>query len=193
MTPSEPWLRPAARFSNPSYRKGSAFLGQLMKQASYPGEGVKPRFWRPMAGPYPPTPESPPWGQGTRSQPTNTATVSSILVLQYTPFILLSLAMYFQLYSKNIWSTKINSKCFKDPNVRHDTVKLLDENIGETLWHKSQQHFQSPKAKEIKAKINKWDLIKLKHFAQQRKPSTKWKDNLQNGRKYLQMMQPTRS
>ena len=39
---------------------------------------------------------------------------------------------------------------------------------------------------------NKWDLIKLKAFAQQRKPSTKIKDNLWNGRKYLQMMWPNK-
>ena len=42
---------------------------------------------------------------------------------------------------------------------------------------------------EIKAKINKQELIKLKSFSQQRKPSTKRKDNLWNGRKYLQMIQ----
>ena len=49
----------------------------------------------------------------------------------------------------------------------------------------------SPRAMEIKTKINKWDLIKLKPFAQQRKPQTKQKDNPQNGRKYSQTMQLT--
>ena len=46
----------------------------------------------------------------------------------------------------------------------------------------------SPKAKEIKAKINKWDQLNLKAFAQQRKLSAKWKDNLRNGTKELQMI-----
>ena len=46
----------------------------------------------------------------------------------------------------------------------------------------------SPQAKETKAKINKWDYIKLKTSA----PSTKQKDNLSDGRRYLQMIYPLR-
>ena len=63
--------------------------------------------------------------------------------------------------------TKINSKWLKDLNTRCDTVKLLGENIDKTLSdinHSNVLIAQSPKAIEIKAKINKWDLIKLKMF-----------------------------
>ena len=62
---------------------------------------------------------------------------------------------------------KINSKRLKDLNIRHDTIKLLEENIGKTLSDINCSNAfldQSPKAKEIKAKINKWDLIKLTSF-----------------------------
>ena len=54
---------------------------------------------------------------------------------------------------------EINSKWIKDLNVRPDTIKLLVENIGSTLWHKSQQYFLdlSPTVKEMNAKINKWE------------------------------------
>ena len=60
---------------------------------------------------------------------------------------------------------KKNSKWIKDLNVRPDIIKLLEKNIGSTLWHKLQQdHFKpSPRVMEI-TKINKWDLIKLKNF-----------------------------
>ena len=63
--------------------------------------------------------------------------------------------------------TKTNSKWFKDLNIRHDTIKLLEGNIGKTfsdINHSNVFLGQSPKAKEIKAKLNKWDLIKLISF-----------------------------
>ena len=60
--------------------------------------------------------------------------------------------------------TRINSKWIKDLNVRLDTIKLLKENIGRTLSDINCSNILfldlSSKAKETKAKINKWDLIK---------------------------------
>ena len=60
---------------------------------------------------------------------------------------------------------KIDSKWFKNLNKRLDTIKLLEENIGKTAFLDLNQINiflnQSPKAKEIRAKINKWDQIKL--------------------------------
>ena len=62
---------------------------------------------------------------------------------------------------------KINSKWLKDLNIRHSTIKLLEKNIGKTFFDINCSNIfldQSPKGKEIKAKINKWDLIKLISF-----------------------------
>ena len=63
--------------------------------------------------------------------------------------------------------TKINSKWIKDLNVRPETIKLLEENIGKTLSeiNHSRILYDPPlRIMEIKAKINKRDLIKLKSF-----------------------------
>ena len=66
--------------------------------------------------------------------------------------------------------TKINSKCIKDLNVRPETIQLLEENIGKKPFdinHSRILYEPPPRVMEIKAKINKWDLIKLS--SQQRK------------------------
>ena len=63
--------------------------------------------------------------------------------------------------------TKINSKWLKNLNIRHDIIKPLEENIGKTFSDINLTNVflgQSPKAIEIKAEINKWDLIKLTSF-----------------------------
>ena len=63
--------------------------------------------------------------------------------------------------------TKINSKWIKGLSVRPDTVKFLDENIGRTLYdinHSKILFDPAPREMEIKTKINKWDLMKLKSF-----------------------------
>ena len=68
---------------------------------------------------------------------------------------------FFKLY------IKINSKWIKYLNVRPETIKLLEENIGKTLFdvnHSSILYDPPPRILEIKAKINKWDLIKIKSF-----------------------------
>ena len=62
---------------------------------------------------------------------------------------------------------KINSKWTKELNVRAETIKLLEENIGRThsdINHSKILYDPPPRVMEIKTKINKWDLIKLKSF-----------------------------
>ena len=59
--------------------------------------------------------------------------------------------------------TKISSKWIKDLNIRRETIKLLVENLGKTLSdinHSKNLYYLPPSVMEIKAKINKWDLIK---------------------------------
>ena len=64
-------------------------------------------------------------------------------------------------------NTKINSKWIKDLNVRPETIKLLEENVGKTLSEVNLSRIlydPPPRVMERKAKINNWDLIKLKSF-----------------------------
>ena len=90
---------------------------------------------------------------------------------------------------------KINSRWIRDLNVRPDTIKLLEENIGRTLFdinHSKIFFDPPPRVMEIKTKINKWDLMKLKSFCTAKETMTRQKDNPQTGRKYLQMNQRTK-
>ena len=63
--------------------------------------------------------------------------------------------------------TKVNSKLIKDLNVRPETIKLLEENIGRTPNDINQSKIlydPPPRVMEIKTEVNTWDLIKLKSF-----------------------------
>ena len=74
--------------------------------------------------------------------------------------------------------TKINSKWIKDLNVRPDTIKLLEENIGRTLFdiNHSKTFFDPlPRVMEIKTKIKKWNLMKLKSFCKAKENINKMK------------------
>ena len=74
--------------------------------------------------------------------------------------------------------TKINSNWIKDLNIRPETRKLLEENIGKTLSDKNHSKIlydPPPRILEIKAKINKWELMKLKSFCATKETISKMK------------------
>ena len=77
--------------------------------------------------------------------------------------------------------TNINSKWLKYSNIRQDTIKLLEENIGKTFSDINLMNIfsgQSPKATEIKAIINQWDLIKMTSFCTAKATKKKTKRQL---------------
>jgi len=82
--------------------------------------------------------------------------------------------------------TKINSKWIKDLNVRPEIIKFLEENLSKTLSdinHSRILYDPPSRVMKIKAKINKWDLIKLKSFCTTKETISKVKRRPQNGRK----------
>ena len=63
--------------------------------------------------------------------------------------------------------TKINSRWIKDLNISHDTIKVLEQNVGRKISNIPHDNIftdMSPRARDIKERINKWDLIKTKNF-----------------------------
>ena len=63
--------------------------------------------------------------------------------------------------------TKVNLKWIKDLNVSHETIKLLEDNVGKNLLSINMRNFflnTSPQARETKEKMNTWDYMKLKSF-----------------------------
>ena len=71
--------------------------------------------------------------------------------------------------------TKINSRWIKDLNIRLNTIKTLGKNLGKAIQDIGiGKNFvtKTPKESATKAKIDKWNLIKLKSSAQQNKLSS---------------------
>ena len=85
--------------------------------------------------------------------------------------------------------TKINSKWFRDLNVRQESIKIL-ENTGNNLFELGHRNFlqdTSMKARETKAKMNYWDFIKIKSFCtakdtvnKTKRPPTEWENIFAN-------------
>ena len=87
--------------------------------------------------------------------------------------------------------TKLNSKWMKDLDVRQESIKILEENIGCNLFdigHSNFFHDTSPKPRETKEKMNLWDFIKIKSFCTAKETVKKLKGSPWNGRIYLQMI-----
>ena len=84
--------------------------------------------------------------------------------------------------------TKITQNRLKTLNVRPETIKLLEENIGRTLDDINQSKIlydPPPRVMEIKVKVNMWDLIKLKNFCTEKETINKVKRQPSEWKKIL--------
>ena len=87
--------------------------------------------------------------------------------------------------------TKINSRWIKDLNISCNTIKVLEKNIGRKISDIACSNIftsMSPRARDIKDRINKWDLIKIKSFCMAKENSieikrepTVWENIFDNG------------
>ena len=97
----------------------------------------------------------------------------------------------FDKVGKNIHWTKdglFNKWCWE--NVRQESIKILEENTGNTLFKLSHSNFlqdKSTKAKETKAKMNYCDYIKIRSFFTAKDTVNKTKRQPKEWRRYLQM------
>ena len=74
--------------------------------------------------------------------------------------------------------TKINSRWIKDLDISHKTIKVLEENIGRKISDISRSNIftdMSPRTRNIKQRMNKWDLVKIKSFCMAKENSIKMK------------------
>ena len=91
--------------------------------------------------------------------------------------------------------TKINSRWIQDLNIRPNTIKKLEENIGKIIQDigiGKDFMTKTPKAMTIKANIDKWDLIKLQSFCTAKESIIRGISNQQNGKKILQLTHLTK-
>ena len=87
--------------------------------------------------------------------------------------------------------TRINARWIKDLNISRDTIKVLEENIGRKISDISWSNIftdMSPRARDVKERINKWDLIKIKSFCMAKENSIKMKREPTIWENYLPMI-----
>ena len=81
-------------------------------------------------------------------------------------------------------------------NISCNTIKVLEENIGRKISDIPCSNIVTdmfPKARDIKERINKWDLIQIKSFCMVKKTALNYKENQQYGKTYLSMIPQTRA